>query len=171
MRTGAIEPVIETDRLVLDGIVPAANSRQAIALLRGEEGEVAAIDLETGECETLAVFPDAELEGCHRSASGEYIVTVVTRGEEAIITAVHTEGMRTVPILEALRGVHAARFSPELQEQRSVCHARSSRDPLRGVRRDGRSGARLGRSGVRVFGCSGADPTDRSDPSNLSDRS
>jgi hypothetical protein len=135
MRTGAIEPVIEADRLVLNSIVPAANSRQAIALLRGEEGEVAAIDLETGEWETLAVFLDADLEGCHRSASGEYVVTVVTRGEEAIITAVHTEGMRTVPILEAARGVHSARFSPD--SRNSVRYLTDNPPEIRSVEFDG----------------------------------
>jgi hypothetical protein len=149
MRTGAIEPVIETDRLVLDSIVPAANSRQAIALLRGEEGEVAAIDMETGEWETLAVFLDAELAGCHRSASGEYVVTVVTRGEEAIITAVHTEGMRTVPILEAARGVHAARFSPD--SRNSVLYLTDNPPEVRCVEFDG-TGDRALASGIQVFG-------------------
>src|SRR5438046_569887 len=147
MQTGIIEPVTVTDRLVAGGITPAANGRQAIALLRGEEGEVVAIDLETGEWETLAVFLDAQLEGCHRSASGEYVVTVVTQQDEAVITAVHTEGMRTVPILEAPRGVHAARFSPD--SKNSVLYVRDEPPEVRCVEFDG-TGDRLLWSGLNT---------------------
>lgn len=148
MRSGAVHPVTDTDRLLPGGITPAANGRQAISLLRGEEGEVAAIDLETGEWETLAVFLDAELAGCHRSASGEYVVTTVTQGSEAVITAVHTEGMRTVPILEGPRGIHAARFSPD--SKNSVLYVTGEPPEIRCVEFDG-TGDRVLCSGVQAF--------------------
>jgi hypothetical protein len=152
MPAGAIDQVTETDRLIPEGITPAANGRQAIALLRGEEGEVVAIDLETGEWETLAVFMDARLEGCHRSASGEYVVTVVTQDQEAVITAVHTEGMRTVPIHEAPRAVHGARFSPD--SRNSVLYITDDPPEIRCVEFDG-TGDRLLGSGVQGFRGSG----------------
>jgi hypothetical protein len=147
MPSGAVDPVTGTDRLVPEGITPAANGRQAIALLRGEEGEVVAIDLEIGDAETLAVFLDAQLEGCHRSASGEYVVTVVTHEEEAVITAVHTQGMRTVPILEASRGAHAARFSPD--SKNSILYVTDDPAEIRCVEFDG-TGDRLLYSGVQA---------------------
>jgi hypothetical protein len=113
LETGEIARVTEDGRLSPEAAAPAADGARAIAALRGEEGEVVAIDLETGEWETLAVFPDAALDGCHLSASGEYIVTVVRREGEQTITAVHTEGMRTLPIHEVVSSAGAPRFSPD----------------------------------------------------------
>jgi hypothetical protein len=152
MRTGAIELV--TDKLPLDpdSVIPAANGRQAIASLRGEEGEVVALDLETGEWETLAVFLGAELDGCHRSASGEYVVTIVHQEEEATITAVHTEGMRTVPILSVPRGHGLARFSPD--SKNSILYVAPASVAIYCVEFDG-TGDRVLHSGVQAFRRSG----------------
>ena len=154
MRTGAIEQV--TDGLSLDpeGVSPAANGRQAIATLPGEEGEVVALDLETGEVETLAVFVGARVDGCHRSASGQYIVTVVSREEEATITAVHTEGMRTVPIHGSPGGATAARFSPD--SKNSVLYISTATAALRSVEFDGEEDRELC-SDAQAFGapCTG----------------
>jgi hypothetical protein len=113
---------------------------------------VVAIDLETGDRETLAVFLRAGLDGCHRSASGEYVVTVVTQEEGVTITAVHTEGMRTVPILEDLPGATAARFSPD--SKNSVLYVTPAPAALRCVEFDG-AGDRELLSGVQVFRSSG----------------
>jgi WD40-like Beta Propeller Repeat len=151
MQTGTIEQLTDTDRLDPSGLTPAANARQVIASLRGDEGEVVAIDLETGDWETLAVFLGAELNGCHRSASGEYVVTVVNQEEEATITAVHTEGMRTVPVLTGRPGIHAARFSPD--SKNSVLYV-AALTGIHCVEFDG-TGDRKLVSGVQAFGRSG----------------
>jgi hypothetical protein len=121
LSTGEIVQVTETGRPDPQRVTPAADGRRAIAGLAGEDGEIVAIDLDTGEWETLAVFPDASMDGCHLSASGEYVVTAVTRGSDTTLTAVHTEGMRTVPILEELPIAAAPRFSPDLRN--SVLYA------------------------------------------------
>src|SRR5712692_417824 len=152
MRTGAIEQVTGTGGLAPSEVTPAGNGRQAIAVISGDDGEVVAIDLETGERETLAVFLRARLDGCHRSASGEYVVTVVTQEEEATITAVHTEGMRTVPILGDLPGATAARFSPD--SKNSILYVTPAPPALRCVEFDG-AGDRELLSGIQVFRCSG----------------
>lgn len=148
-RTGAIAQVTHALPLDPEGMTPAARGMQAIAALPGDEGEVIAIDLETGEVETLAVFLGARLEGCHRSTSGEYVVTVVTREEEATITAVHTEGMRAVPIHSDLCGPTAARFSPD--SKNSVLYVTTAPASLRCTAFDG-TGDRELCSGVQAFG-------------------
>jgi hypothetical protein len=143
LSTGEMVQVTETDRLQGDQITPAADGRRAIAALsihhppstiHDEDGEAVAIDLETGEWETLAVFLRAGLTGCHLSASGEYVVTTVTQVEETTITAVHTEGMRTVPILEA-PDAFGARFSPD--SKNSVVYDRRSPPAIHCVEFDG----------------------------------
>jgi hypothetical protein len=152
MSAGAIERVTGSLHLDPDSVTPAANGRQAIASLRGEEGEVVALDLETGEWETLAVFLGAELDGCHRSASGEYVVTIVHQEEEATITAVHTEGMRTVPILSVPRGHGLARFSPD--SKNSILYVAPASVAIYCVEFDG-TGDRVLHSGIQAFRRSG----------------
>jgi hypothetical protein len=161
MCTGAIQQVTDRDRLDPGGVTPAANGRQAIATLSEEDGEVVAIDLETGDRETLAVFLRARLDGCHRSASGEYGVTVVTQENEATITAVHTEGMRTVPILADLRGATAARFSPD--SKNSVLYVTPEPAAIRCVEFDG-AGDRELYSGDQAFRRSGVQGEPTSEP-------
>jgi hypothetical protein len=112
---GALFQVTETDQLDPHSLTPAADGRRAIVTLAGDEAEIAAVELESGEWETLAVFPDARLNGCHLSASGEYVLTAVTREEQTALLAVHAEGMRVVPILEELETATSARFSPDLR--------------------------------------------------------
>src|SRR5438093_13633896 len=45
MASGEITQITETDRLDRYGVAPAANGRQAIARLSGEDGEMVAMDL------------------------------------------------------------------------------------------------------------------------------
>jgi dipeptidyl aminopeptidase/acylaminoacyl peptidase len=113
LSTGELSQVTETDCLDPHSLTAAADGRRAVASLVGEAAEIAAVELESGEWETLAVFPEARVDDCHLSASGEYVVTVVTREEQAALVAVHTEGMRTVPILEELETAASPRFSPD----------------------------------------------------------
>src|SRR5438309_1344703 len=162
IRTGAIEQVTGTDRLDPEAVTPAVNGREPVASRAGEEGELDAIDLETGDWETLAVFLRAGLDGCHRSAAGEYVVTVVTQEGEGTITAVHTEGMRTVPILGELHRATAARFSPD--SKHSVLYVTAAPAALRCVEFDG-TGDRELYSGVQAFGVRCSARSDRSDRS------
>jgi Tol biopolymer transport system component len=108
--TGELTQITETDQLDPASVALAADGKRAVASLLDE---LAAVELETGEWETLAVFSDGSLTDCHLSASGEYALTVLHRGGTCSLMAVHTEGMRTVPILEELAIATRPRFSPD----------------------------------------------------------